>query len=272
MTFSISWTLIPAALIASSVCARVPGRSRWRTTIEDVAGVWVARFTTLGTVPVSANTRTMRTASAAIASCACSVDAPMWCVPYTLGRPVSSGAKSPVPVDGSSTYTSRPARSPFASIAANSAASSTTSPREVLMKVAPSLMAAKKSAPSMPRVLALRATWTLTTSATDATSCGDAASRTPSWAAASAVRLRLQATTGMPNPFALGIISLPIPPTPISPSVRPYSPFALLYSALFQRPARRSATLSAIRRSSAQTRPKASSATATEFLPGQLET
>ena len=41
---------------------------------------------------------------------------------------------------------------------------------------------------------------------------------------------------------------------------------------LFHRPARRSATLSGMRRSSARRRPKASSATATAFFPGQFDT
>ena len=53
---------------------------------------------------------------------------------------------------------------------------------------------------------------------------------------------------------------------------RPYRPRAFEYSFLFHVPARRSATLSGIRRSSARIRPNASSATATAFLPGQFET
>ena len=61
-------------------------------------------------------------------------------------------------------------------------------------------------------------------------------------------------------------------PNPRSPSVRPLRPAAFEYSFLFQRPARSSATLSGIRRSSARISPKASSATAMAFLPGQFET
>ena len=39
----------------------------------------------MGARPVSWYSRTMRTVSAAIASCAWSVEAPMWCVPMTPG-------------------------------------------------------------------------------------------------------------------------------------------------------------------------------------------
>ncbi len=49
-------------------------------------------------------------------------------------------------------------------------------------------------------------------------------------------------------------------------------PRAFEYSFLFQCPARRSATLSGIRRSSERIRPKVSSATAIAFLPGQFDT
>ena len=88
----------------------------------------------------------------------------------------------------------------------------------------------------------------------------------------SSVRLRLQAATGIPKARARGIISQPIPPTPIKPSVRPKSPRALLYSFLFQTPRVRSLAFSAMRRSRARIRPNASSATATEFFPGQFAT
>ena len=52
----------------------------------------------------------------------------------------------------------------------------------------------------------------------------------------------------------------------------PIRPFAFEYSFLFHVPARSSATLSGMRRSSARISPNVSSATATEFLPGQFET
>ena len=56
------------------------------------------------------------------------------------------------------------------------------------------------------------------------------------------------------------------------PSVRPCRPRAFEYSPLFQVPARSSATWSGIRRSHESSSPITSSATAIEFLPGQLET
>lgn len=99
--------------------------------------------------------------------------------PDTPGRFAISVTNSPVPAAGSLANTSRAARSPLALIAATSAGSSTTSPRDVLMKNAPSFMAWKKAAPGSPRVSALRATWTLTMSATVATSSGEAARLMP---------------------------------------------------------------------------------------------
>ena len=74
----------------------------------------------------------------------------------------------------------------------------------------------------------------------------------------------------MPKPLAMPIIAEPIPPTPTRPSVRPYSPFAFEYSALFQRPSRRSSALCTIRRSSARISPNASSATAIAVLAGAV--
>src|SRR5262245_14687032 len=81
MMFSVSWTLMLSALRQSNTCARTPGRSRCLTTRMCVAGVFFARLTTFGTLPVSLYVATMRTVSAATASCAWSVDAPMWWVP-----------------------------------------------------------------------------------------------------------------------------------------------------------------------------------------------
>ena len=140
------------------------------------------------------------------------------------------------------------------------------------MKNAPGLIAAKNFSSARFRVSGFNATWIVTTSAAAATASGESLRSTPSERAASGVRLRLQATTDMPKARARGIISLPMPPTPTRPSVRPKSPRALLYSFLFQAPRWRSAAFSTIRRSSARRSPQASSATAIEFLPGQLAT
>ncbi len=84
--------------------------------------------------------------------------------------------------------------------------------------------------------------------------------------------ISLQIARCMPKAWARRAISWPMLPKPSTPSVRPCSPRDFEYSFLFHRPARRSATLSGMRRSSARISPKASSATATEFLPGQFAT
>ena len=86
------------------------------------------------------------------------------------------------------------------------------------------------------------------------------------------VRLRDQAATCIPNAFARTAISRPIWPSPTMPRVRPCSPRAFEYSALFQTPARLSATWSGTRRSQESRSAITSSATATELRPGQLET
>ena len=56
---------------------------------------------------------------------------------------------------------------------------------------------------------------------------------------APAVKLLLHATTGIPNARARGIISCPILPTPINPSVRPNNPRAFENSFLFHSPRRK---------------------------------
>ena len=118
----------------------------------------------------------------------------------------------------------------------------------------------------------VRARCTDTTSAAFATSTGDAARVMPISSAAASVSERLQATTFMPKARARAIVSRPMAPVPTIPRVRPSRPLALPYFVLFHWPARRSATPSGICRSRARMRPMASSATAIEFLPGQLET
>jgi len=70
-----------------------------------------------------------------------------------------------VPPAGSSWKTSSPARICFASIARASAASSTTEPREVLMRYAPGRMAARNSAFTRCFVSAVAETLTVTASA-----------------------------------------------------------------------------------------------------------
>ena len=76
----------------------------------------------------------------------------------------------------------------------------------------------------------------------------------------------------MPNAATRVITSRAIAPVPRMPIVAPYRPRAFENSFLFHLPARRSATLSGMRRSSASSSASVSSATAIEFLPGQFAT
>ena len=122
---------------------------------------------------------------------------------------------------GSFWKTSSPARIPFSSTARFNAASSTTEPREVLMRYAPGRIAARNSAPTRCFVSALAATLIETASDSRATSSGVCAYTTPRRSASSCVRLRDQATTRMPKALARAAISRPICPSPTMPSVRP---------------------------------------------------
>ena len=101
------------------------------------------------------------------------------------------------------------------------AASSTTDPREVLMRYAPGRIAARNSAFTRCLVSALAATLMVTASAWCATSSGVWAYTRPSASASSWVRLRDQAITRIPNARARDATSLPICPSPTMPSRRP---------------------------------------------------
>src|SRR5258706_15161834 len=94
-------------------CARTPTWSLWRTTSWNRAGDAALTFTTFGTSPSDRNDRTIRTASRAIADCACSVDAPMWGVAYTEGRPSRGEVTFAPDVAGSPSNTSTAIRSLF---------------------------------------------------------------------------------------------------------------------------------------------------------------
>jgi hypothetical protein len=80
--------------------------------------------------------------------------------------------KAPVPPAGSLAKTSSPARIFFSRTACSSAASSTTEPREVLIRYAPGRIAARNSAFTSCFVSAFAATLTDTASDTRATSTG----------------------------------------------------------------------------------------------------
>ena len=79
---------------------------------------------------------------------------------------------APVLPAGSFSNTSRPARSFFSRTACSSAASSTTDPRDVLMRYAPGRIAARNSAFTRCLVSAVEATLTETASDWRATSSG----------------------------------------------------------------------------------------------------
>ena len=69
-------------------------RAHWLVSVGGGREVSVSEEATLvtpfGTLPCSLYSRMMRTASSATASWAWSVDAPMWCVPYTEGWDAST--------------------------------------------------------------------------------------------------------------------------------------------------------------------------------------
>ena len=90
--------------------------------------------------------------------------------------------------------------------------------------------------------------------------------RRPPRASGSATRPPPASRTRAPGPRSPGRSA----PGPRCRACRPCSPRALEYSPLFHGPGRRSATWSGIRRSQASSSPITSSATAIEFLPGQL--
>ena len=123
-----------------------------------------------------------------------------------------------------------------------------------------------------PRVSFESGRWTESTSDRRASSTRSAARSTPSCFAAASSSDRDQATIFIPSAWARRTTSRPIEPTPAMPRVRPKTPSASEKDFLSHFPARRSATLSGMRRSSATSSPMASSATAMEFCPGQLAT
>ena len=179
---------------------------------------------------------------------------------------------SPTPPEGSSAKTSRPARIPRSLTARSSDAWSTTSAREVLMKMVPGFIEANTPSPMRPRVSGTSARWTVRMSAAAATSVGLSSSVMFSSSALAGRRCLSHAMARIPNACARLMTSIPMVPAPITPSVRPKSPRACAYRFLFHLPLFRSAVPSAMCRSRASIRPVASSATAMAFLPGQFAT
>ena len=213
----------------------------------------------------------------------------MWCVPYTPGSDASSvdeipGRRCrlvgrtrrarPAALDRAPRPPARPRRHLSARgvdeasrpASAAAAARALTSPGSRVR--APGARSGCRRAPRRLRA------WARARSAPDAAPVSTPSSRASCSVngRCSPAKRRLHSTTFRPNPAARRIISWPMLPTPSRPSVLPKRPCAFEYSFLFHFPARSSATLSGIRRSSARISAKASSATAIAFLPGQFET
>ena len=237
-----------------------------------MAEVFLRMLTTFGGLPVSWKTLTMRTASWAMASEAWSVEAPMCGVQAAIQAAVAVSANGSSPPAGSASNTSETTRIFLEATASFSAGQSMISPRAVFTRIAPGFIRPRNSALIIFLVSALAARCRLMASAALATSAGVAQKPTPRSFAFSGVRERDQATTFISSASARRTTAVPMDPTPRMPSVRPLRPAALPYSFLRHLPPRRSAVASAMRRSAAMSRPMASSATASVFLPGQLVT
>ena len=147
------------------------------------------------------------------------------------------------------------------------------------MKVAPGLACLSNAPFTKPRVSFVNARCTLMTSDCSTSSSADGTISMSKLSAAAVAGRVVLAEAAAPHQHrhaeARGrwrATSWPMCPKPSRPSVWPIRPLALAYSFLFHLPARSSATLSAIRRSIARINAIVSSATATEFLPGQFDT
>ena len=156
----------------------------------------------------------------------------MWWVPTTEGCWASREVQSPEPPLGSSAKTSSPARTVPASSAASSASSSTTSPREVLSRIAPGFIRARKPASTSPRVSGLTGTCRLTTSELASNASSDSHIAMPSSSALattwSARPVLARDCTCIPNATARSATASPIDPRPMTPIVESRTPAALL--------------------------------------------
>ena len=174
------------------------------------------------------NAATIRTVSAAIAFCACSVEAPTWCVPDDARAPHD------VVLEGDRSRPTAPARRrrarrefPCSAIAA-SGRPLHVSPRLVLTKKAPGRIASKNAPPRSPRVSFVRARWTADDVAIPRR---DPAGSRPARPRAAPRRRRRASgstpTTFIPKAMPRAATSRPIAPRPAIPSVRPAEPLRL---------------------------------------------
>jgi len=124
----------------------------------------------------------------------------------------------------------------------------------------------------MPRVRSVSSKCTVKMSEIFASSAGEPTRVTPSSAALAALSDRLQAKQDSSKAWAILSTARPTCPIPKMPIERPRKPTARAKSFFSQRPARKLATPSGMRRSRLPINAKVSSATADAFLPGQLAT
>ena len=118
----------------------------------------------------------------------------MWWVATTSGCRPRGESHGPWPLPGSSANTSRPARTAPASSASSRAASSITSPREVLSRIAPCRIWPRKPSSTRCRVSSREGTCSETMSEDDSSSCSESHMVTPS---SSARATTCAGTTGL---------------------------------------------------------------------------
>ena len=94
--FTMCSTFRCAALSRSRTWASTPTRSRWRTVRVTDPSRSGSRFTQWRASP-DMNASTISVTPAAIARCACTVDAPMWWVATTFGCRASGESHEPLP-------------------------------------------------------------------------------------------------------------------------------------------------------------------------------
>ena len=148
----------------------------------------------------------------------------MWWVPTTRGCCASGDDHEVEPVPGSPGYTSRPARSPRDSSASRSAASSTTFPRDVFSRIAPSRIIPSTRASNIDSVSGAAGTCTETTSDAATSSSSESTSSMPmAWirSSASSSRSFRIARTVIPNARARSATANPISPSPTMPDDLP---------------------------------------------------
>ena len=152
----------------------------------------------------------------------------MWCVPMTPGSWKIGSSTAPAPPGGSPAKTSRPARIPFSRTAFfERRLVDDLGARRVDEEGAGPHGREELRADHSPRLRLQRDVHAHDVGVARDLGRRRRAIRSRAPPPLRGVRLRLQATTGIPNARARGTISRPIPPVPIRPSVRPKRPSRL---------------------------------------------